>query len=196
MTDKPSKSDWKALADKESKGRDLSRETVEGIRLETVYGPDDAIDSGYPGVAPFTRGPYATMRPLDPGLGEVFDEATAWDGPAWGRVAALNVLMRWTSRTSGRLTTAAVNRSSHSGEWSQASTSMNTVRPQPTASGFTSATVASITPSARSRWMRRQQGVCDNPTCEATSATASDASSWRMARMRRSTRSSCFISSD
>jgi len=61
MTDKPSKSDWKALADKESKGRDLSRETVEGIRLETVYGPDDAIDSGYPGVAPFTRGPYATM---------------------------------------------------------------------------------------------------------------------------------------
>jgi hypothetical protein len=33
------------------------------------------------------------MRPLDPGLAEVFDEATAWDGPAWGRVAALNVLM-------------------------------------------------------------------------------------------------------
>src|SRR6185369_15125392 len=61
MTDKPSKSDWKALADKESKGRDLSRETVEGIRLETVYGPDDAIDSVYPGVAPFTRVPYATM---------------------------------------------------------------------------------------------------------------------------------------
>jgi methylmalonyl-CoA mutase len=61
VTDKPSKPDWKALADKESKGRDLSRETVEGIRIETVYGPDDAIDSGYPGVAPFTRGPYATM---------------------------------------------------------------------------------------------------------------------------------------
>jgi methylmalonyl-CoA mutase len=61
VTDKPSKSDWKTLADKESKGRDLSRETVEGIRLETVYGPDDAVDSGYPGVAPFTRGPYATM---------------------------------------------------------------------------------------------------------------------------------------
>lgn len=33
------------------------------------------------------------LRPLDPGLGEVFAEATAWDGPAWGRVAALNVLM-------------------------------------------------------------------------------------------------------
>jgi methylmalonyl-CoA mutase len=52
---------WKTLAAKESRGRDLSRDTVEGIRLETVYGPDDAIDSGYPGVAPFTRGPYATM---------------------------------------------------------------------------------------------------------------------------------------
>jgi len=61
MTDKPSKSDWKALADKESKGRDLSRETVEGIRLETVYGSDDGIDSGYPGLPPYTRGPYATM---------------------------------------------------------------------------------------------------------------------------------------
>src|SRR4051812_43657375 len=60
---KPSHSDWKALADKESRGRDLSRDTVEGIRLSTVYGPDDVggIDSGYPGVAPFTRGPYATM---------------------------------------------------------------------------------------------------------------------------------------
>jgi methylmalonyl-CoA mutase len=61
MTDKPSKSDWEKLAAKESRGRDLSRETVEGIRIETVYGPDDVIDSGYPGIAPFTRGPYATM---------------------------------------------------------------------------------------------------------------------------------------
>jgi methylmalonyl-CoA mutase len=63
MTDKPSKSDWKTLADKESKGRDLSRETVEGIALQTVYGPDDAagIDSGFPGLPPYTRGPYATM---------------------------------------------------------------------------------------------------------------------------------------
>jgi methylmalonyl-CoA mutase len=54
---------WKALADKESKGRDLSRETPEGIRLKNVYGPGDVdgIESGYPGVAPYTRGPYATM---------------------------------------------------------------------------------------------------------------------------------------
>jgi len=63
VNDKPSKSEWEKLAAKESRGKDLSRETFEGIRLATVYGPDDAagIDSGYPGVAPFTRGPYATM---------------------------------------------------------------------------------------------------------------------------------------
>ena len=61
MTDKPTESDWETLAAKESRGRNLTRETVEGIRLDNVYGPDAAIDSGYPGVAPFTRGPYATM---------------------------------------------------------------------------------------------------------------------------------------
>ncbi|MEO6433063.1 MAG: methylmalonyl-CoA mutase [Sphingomicrobium sp.] len=54
---------WMALAAKESKGRDLSRATLEGITLKTVYGPADVagIHSGYPGVAPYTRGPYATM---------------------------------------------------------------------------------------------------------------------------------------
>src|SRR5438876_11339706 len=63
MADKPTKSDWEKLAKKESKGRHLSRESVEIIRLATVYGPDDAaaIDSGYPGLPPYTRGPYATM---------------------------------------------------------------------------------------------------------------------------------------
>jgi methylmalonyl-CoA mutase len=63
VTKKPSKSDWDKLAEKESRGKDLSRETVEGIKLATVYGPDDGagIDSGFPGLAPYTRGPYATM---------------------------------------------------------------------------------------------------------------------------------------
>ena len=62
MTDTPSRKDWDALAAKESKGRDLTRETPEGIRLKTVYGPEDVrIDSGYPGLPPYTRGPYATM---------------------------------------------------------------------------------------------------------------------------------------
>jgi methylmalonyl-CoA mutase len=63
MGEGPNKQDWDKLAEKESRGKDLSRETVEGIRLSTVYGPEDdvGIDSGWPGVAPFTRGPYATM---------------------------------------------------------------------------------------------------------------------------------------
>ncbi len=63
MSEKPTIADWNALADKESKGRDLSRDTPEGIRLKTVYGPADSahIDSGYPGLPPYTRGPYATM---------------------------------------------------------------------------------------------------------------------------------------
>jgi methylmalonyl-CoA mutase len=54
---------WKTLAAKESRGADLSRTTPEGITLKTVYGPEDAagIDPGFPGVAPYTRGPYATM---------------------------------------------------------------------------------------------------------------------------------------
>jgi methylmalonyl-CoA mutase len=54
---------WKTLAAKESRGADLSRTTPEGITLKIVYGPDDAAgtDVGFPGVAPYTRGPYATM---------------------------------------------------------------------------------------------------------------------------------------
>ena len=63
MTDKPTREDWETLAAKEARGRDLSHETLEGIPLKTVYGPDDAgeIDSGWPGLPPYTRGPYATM---------------------------------------------------------------------------------------------------------------------------------------
>src|SRR3954466_13807985 len=63
MADKATKSDWEKLAAKESRGKDLARETVEQIKLNTVYGPDDAsnIDSGYPGLPPYTPGPYASM---------------------------------------------------------------------------------------------------------------------------------------
>ena len=63
MSNDDKKTSWEALAAKEARGKDLSRETLEGITLKTVYGPEDAahIDSGYPGVAPYTRGPYATM---------------------------------------------------------------------------------------------------------------------------------------
>ncbi|MEO7656682.1 MAG: methylmalonyl-CoA mutase [Sphingomicrobium sp.] len=54
---------WQTLAAKEARGKDLSRETLEGITLKTVYGPEDVtgIEPGFPGVAPYTRGPYATM---------------------------------------------------------------------------------------------------------------------------------------
>jgi methylmalonyl-CoA mutase len=63
MREDLTREEWEKRAAKESGGKDLSRETPEGIRLQTVYGPDDAagIDSGWPGVPPFTRGPYATM---------------------------------------------------------------------------------------------------------------------------------------
>src|SRR5688572_27214957 len=68
MTDKPSRTDWEQLAAKESKGKDLIRETPEGIRLKTVYGPGDIsdIDSGWPGLPPYLRGPYATMFAIRP----------------------------------------------------------------------------------------------------------------------------------
>ena len=63
MSDKSTKADWESLAAKEARGRDLTRETLEGIPLKTVYGPEDAVgvDSGWPGLPPYTRGPYATM---------------------------------------------------------------------------------------------------------------------------------------
>jgi len=63
MTDRPTRQQWEELASKEARGADLSRETPEGIRLQNVYGPSDVegIDSGLPGLPPYTRGPYATM---------------------------------------------------------------------------------------------------------------------------------------
>jgi methylmalonyl-CoA mutase len=59
----PTRQDWEELARKEAKGADLTRMTPEGIALKTVYGPGGValIDSGYPGLPPYTRGPYATM---------------------------------------------------------------------------------------------------------------------------------------
>ena len=59
---------WKTLAEKELRGRslaDLTWDTPEGIPVKPVYGPGDmdalAHMGGMPGVAPFTRGPRATM---------------------------------------------------------------------------------------------------------------------------------------
>ncbi|MXO50809.1 methylmalonyl-CoA mutase [Erythrobacter gaetbuli] len=63
MTDTPSYDDWKPLADKEVKGRDLTWHTPEGIAVKPLYTSADTADlaPGVPGIAPFTRGPYASM---------------------------------------------------------------------------------------------------------------------------------------
>ncbi|WP_315761088.1 methylmalonyl-CoA mutase [Sphingomonas sp. Y38-1Y] len=61
--DKPTPADWKALADKEVKGRDLTWQTPEAIAVKPLYTADDVagIDPGLPGFAPFTRGVRASM---------------------------------------------------------------------------------------------------------------------------------------
>jgi len=66
MTDKTD--DWKALAEKELRGRpldDLTWDTPEGIAVKPVYTSDD-LDGmehlgGMPGLSPYTRGPRGTM---------------------------------------------------------------------------------------------------------------------------------------
>ena len=52
VTDKPSKSDWEKLAEKEPRQGPVARDG-RGHQARTVYGPDDdaGIDSGFPGVA-------------------------------------------------------------------------------------------------------------------------------------------------
>ncbi len=62
-TNKPTPQDWQALADKESKGRDLTREMPEGFAIKPLYTADDHadFDAGLPGFAPFTRGVKASM---------------------------------------------------------------------------------------------------------------------------------------
>ncbi len=63
MTKKPTPADWKALADKEVKGRDLTWQTPEGIAVKPLYTAEDHadFDPGLPGFAPFTRGVKASM---------------------------------------------------------------------------------------------------------------------------------------
>ncbi|NOR61604.1 MAG: methylmalonyl-CoA mutase, partial [Rhodobacteraceae bacterium] len=62
------KADWKALAEKELRGKPLEAldwETPEGITVKPVYTSEDIADlphmGSLPGLAPFTRGPRATM---------------------------------------------------------------------------------------------------------------------------------------
>lgn len=65
---KPSFEQWKKLAEKGLKGEDvssLSYTTPEGITMKPLYTADDLKAGGYsetfPGLEPFTRGPYPTM---------------------------------------------------------------------------------------------------------------------------------------
>ena len=60
MTD-PALDDWKALADREVKGRDLDWATPEGFTIKPMYTAEDSADPGLPGFAPFTRGVRASM---------------------------------------------------------------------------------------------------------------------------------------
>ena len=62
---KPDLNAWRALAEKELRGKplgDLTWETPEGIAVKPLYTAEDvAEEPGAPGLAPFTRGPRATM---------------------------------------------------------------------------------------------------------------------------------------
>ncbi|VAV96475.1 Methylmalonyl-CoA mutase / B12 binding domain of Methylmalonyl-CoA mutase, partial [hydrothermal vent metagenome] len=61
MTKKPTINDWKTLAKKEVKGRDLTWDTPEGIAVKPLYTDEDSSDPGLPGFAPYTRGVKASM---------------------------------------------------------------------------------------------------------------------------------------
>jgi len=63
MPDKPTPTDWAALAAREVKDRDLIWHTPEGIDVKPLYTAEDVaeIDPGLPGFAPFTRGVRASM---------------------------------------------------------------------------------------------------------------------------------------
>lgn len=62
MREKPTQSEWQALADKEVRGRNLDWHTPEGFTIKPLYTADDAAgDPGLPGFAPFARGVKASM---------------------------------------------------------------------------------------------------------------------------------------
>jgi methylmalonyl-CoA mutase len=61
MNDEPTLSEWQTAAAKETKGKDLTWHTPEGIAVKPLYTAEDAGDPGLPGFAPFTRGVRASM---------------------------------------------------------------------------------------------------------------------------------------
>ncbi len=62
-TEKLTYAEWQARAAKETKDRDLTWHTLEGISVKPLYTKEDAadLDPGLPGFAPYARGPYASM---------------------------------------------------------------------------------------------------------------------------------------
>ncbi len=70
---KPTLQDWQALAEKELRGKplaDLTWNTPEGIAVKPVYTAADTVSldahNNLPGIAPFLRGPRATMYTAKP----------------------------------------------------------------------------------------------------------------------------------
>src|SRR5690606_24605382 len=68
MTDRPHLERWRALAREELRGKDpesLTRITPDGLEVRPLYTAADLEGTGaeqaLPGVAPFVRGPRATM---------------------------------------------------------------------------------------------------------------------------------------
>ncbi len=63
MIEKLTYAEWQARAAKETKDRDLTWHTPEGIAVKPLYTREDVadLDPGLPGFAPYTRGPYASM---------------------------------------------------------------------------------------------------------------------------------------
>src|SRR5688572_8554529 len=58
----PTREDWQAKAARELKDRDATWHVPEGFAIQPLYTADEAApDPGFPGFAPFTRGPYASM---------------------------------------------------------------------------------------------------------------------------------------
>lgn len=68
MTEKDGLNQWEELVKKETRGKDsaaLTSKTPEGISIRPLYSSEDLkkinFQESYPGIAPFTRGPRATM---------------------------------------------------------------------------------------------------------------------------------------
>jgi len=61
VTDKPTPEDWRKLAAREVRDKDLTWQTPEGIGVKPLYTVDDVEHAGLPGFAPFTRGVRASM---------------------------------------------------------------------------------------------------------------------------------------